>query len=97
MDELQKNQNELYKIIEDLKNQLNERDRQIKDRDGKIESLQKEVKKVMGEKADKDCLIKSKNLINSIDKFSVNLRELAFGKRVPRVKPGWKDECYASV
>jgi hypothetical protein len=42
---------------------MNEKDQQIKDRDAKIEWLQKEVKKVMAEKADKDCLIKSKNKI----------------------------------
>lgn len=52
-------------MIEDQKAQIGDRDRQISDRDGKIEGIQKDIKKVMAEKADKDCLIKSKNIIFS--------------------------------
>ncbi len=65
-----------------MKAQLGDRDRQIGDRDAKIEGLQKDIKKVMNEKADKDCLIKSKKKESVIFKilYSIDLRELAIGK-----------------
>lgn len=65
-----------------MKAQLGDRDRQIGDRDAKIEGLQKDIKKVMNEKADKDCLIKSKKIESAmfITLCSINLRELEIGK-----------------
>jgi phage terminase Nu1 subunit (DNA packaging protein) len=40
-------------------------DREIDDRDQKIDSLQRDIKKLMTEKADKDSLIKS-NIYNEL-------------------------------
>jgi len=45
----------------------------------------------MGEKADKDSLIKSKHFFLSITISSIDVRESETGKRMFRVESGWKN------
>jgi hypothetical protein len=60
MDDVQQNNNELYKTIEKLKIEIKESARALEERDSKIDSMQSDVKRVLQEKADKENLIKSK-------------------------------------
>ena len=50
----------------------------------------------MAEKADKDCLIKSKKY-SEFDIYSFNARKLTVSKWVPWTEPRWQDECDASL
>jgi hypothetical protein len=66
MDDVQKNNNELYQTIERLKTEIRESARAIEERDSKIDSMQSDVKRVLQEKADKENLIKSMTFSNNI-------------------------------
>lgn len=59
IDELQRSNQDLYQVIDRLKDEISDKVRLLGEKDAKVEGLQKEVKKVMGEKCDKESLIKT--------------------------------------